>query len=160
MRSLVEDVSVLLKVDASRVVKTLLYQTGKNEITAVLIRGDHQANEIKIRRFLGHHDLTMASPELVEKLTGAPVGFVGPVGLQPVRILADYAVSALTNFIVGANEQHTHFQNVNSPRDFPIDECGDFRQAQEGDLSPQSDNPLKTARGIEVGHVFHVGDKI
>jgi prolyl-tRNA synthetase len=155
----VEDLCTFLTVDASRVVKTLLYQTGENEITAVLIRGDHQANEIKIQRFLGLHDLPLASPELVAKITAAPVGFVGPVGLSNVRILADNAIGALTNFIVGGNEPDIHLMNVNSTRDFPIHAWGDFRQAQAGDLSPKSGSPLKTARGIEVGHVFMLGTK-
>lgn len=155
----VEDVCAFLKVPSSRVVKTLLYQTGDKEITAVLIRGDHQANEIKIKRHLGLHDLTLASAELVNNITHAPVGFVGPVGLTSVRILADHAVSALTNFIVGGNEPDLHFMNVNATRDFSIDDRGDFRQAQAGDPSPQSGSPLQTARGIEVGHIFMLGTK-
>ena len=155
----VEDVSAFLKVPSSHVVKTLLYQTGEKEVTAVLIRGDHQANEIKIQRHLGLHDLTLASPELVATVTAAPVGFVGPVGLSGVRILADHAVGALSNFIVGANEPDAHLINVNSTRDFVIDALGDFRQAQAGDPSPKSGSPLQTARGIEVGHVFMLGTK-
>jgi prolyl-tRNA synthetase len=155
----VEDLCALLKIEASLVVKTLLYQTDDNEITAVLIRGDHQANEIKIKRFLGLHDLTLASPELVAKVTAAPIGFVGPVGLSRVRILADNAIRALTNFIVGGNEPDVHVTNVNSPRDFAVQDWGDFRQAQAGDPSPKSGSPLQTLRGIEVGHVFMLGTK-
>ncbi len=155
----VEDLCALLKVEAKSVVKTLLYQTSDNEIAAVLIRGDHQANEIKIQRFLGLHDLTMASPELVEKITTAPVGFVGPVGLSNVRILADHAIGVLNNFIVGGNELDVHLVNVNPTRDFTIDAWGDFRQAQAGDPSPKTGSLLQTARGIEVGHVFMLGTK-
>jgi len=155
----VEDLCAFLKVEANRVVKTLLYQTGDNEITAVLIRGDHQANEIKIQRFLGLHDLILASPELVEKVTAAPVGFVGPVGLSNVRILADNAIAALSDFIVGGNEEDVHLINVNATRDFTIQDWGDFRQAQAGDPSPTNGKPLQTARGIEVGHVFMLGTK-
>ncbi len=155
----VEDLCALLKVKAKSVVKTLLYQTGDNEIAAVLIRGDHQANKIKIQRFLGLHDLKMASPELVRKITTAPVGFVGPVGLSNVRILADHAIGVLNNFIVGGNELDVHLVNVNSTRDFTIDAWGDFRQAQAGDPSPKTGSPLQTARGIEVGHVFMLGTK-
>ena len=155
----VEDLCSLLKVESNKVVKTLLYQTGQNKITAVLIRGDHQANEIKIQRFLGLHALPLASPELVAKVTSAPVGFVGPVRLSEVRIIADHAIDSLTNFIVGANESNTHFINVNTPRDFLIHDWGDFRQAQAGDPSPTSGSLLQTARGIEVGHVFMLGIK-
>ncbi|MEE8125969.1 MAG: proline--tRNA ligase [Nitrospirales bacterium] len=155
----VEEVCTLLNVPPSLVVKTLLYQTGNNEVTAVLIRGDHQANEIKIQRHLGIHDLSLATPELVAKVTKAPIGFVGPMGLSQVRILADHAVGVLTNYIVGGNEQDTHFRHVNSPRDFVIHDTGDFRQAQAGDRSPHGGSPLQTTRGIEVGHVFMLGSK-
>ncbi len=78
----VEEVCALLNVSPSRLVKTLLYQTGTEELTAVLIRGDHQANEIKIQRFLGIHELNLASPEMVARFTTGPIGFVGPIGLQ------------------------------------------------------------------------------
>lgn len=155
----VEEVCAFLKVPPSRLVKTLLYQTGSHSITAVLIRGDHQANEIKIQRFLGIHELTLANPEIIARFTSAPTGFVGPIGLQKVRILADHAVAALNNFIVGGNEQDVHLIHVNINRDFSIDDIGDFRQAQEGDPSPKGGTPLQTARGIEVGHVFMLGTK-
>lgn len=155
----VEEVCALLHVSPSRLVKTLLYQTGKDAMTAVLIRGDHQANEIKIQRFLGIHELSLATPELVARYTTAPIGFVGPVGLRNVRILADRAVEVLTNMIVGGNEQDVHFTNANINRDFFADAIGDFRQAQAGDPSPRGGTPLQTARGIEVGHVFMLGTK-
>ena len=155
----VEDLCTALNIPSHRVVKTLLYETGDKEITAVLIRGDHQANEIKIQRHLGLHDLSLASPELVAKVTAAPVGFVGPVGLSNVKVLADHAVSALANFVVGANEQDFHLTNVNPERDFTIQDIGDFRQAQAGDPSPNGGGPLQAARGIEVGHVFMLGTK-
>jgi prolyl-tRNA synthetase len=155
----VEDVCAFLNVPPSRLVKTLLYQTGKDAMTAVLIRGDHQANEIKIQRYLGIHELSLATPEIVARFTTAPIGFVGPVGLRNVRILADQAVAALNNFIVGGNEQDTHLIHVNINRDFSVDATGDFRQAQEGDPSPRGGSPLQTARGIEVGHVFMLGTK-
>ncbi len=155
----VEDLCALLKVPSHRVVKTLLYKTGEHEMTAVLIRGDHQANEIKIQRHLGLHELTLASPEFVSTVTAAPIGFVGPVGLSNVKILVDQAVSVLSNFIVGGNEEDAHFINVNPTRDFTFQEIGDFRQAQAGDPSPDGGRPLQTARGIEVGHVFMLGTK-
>ena len=155
----VEEVCALLNVSPSRLVKTLLYQTGTEELTAVLIRGDHQANEIKIQRFLGIHELNLASPEIIARFTTGPIGFVGPIGLQKVRILADHAVAALSNCIVGGNEQDVHLINVNINRDFIIDAIGDFRQAQAGDPSPRGGSPLQTARGIEVGHVFMLGSK-
>ena len=125
----------------------------------MLIRGDHQANEIKIQRHLGIHELTLADPKSVEALTKAPTGFAGPIGLTNVQILADYAIQGLSNFIVGGNEIDTHYINANSERDFTIDVLGDFRQAQAGDLSPDGQGKLETTRGIEVGHVFMLGTK-
>ncbi|HQU27955.1 MAG TPA: YbaK/EbsC family protein, partial [Nitrospirales bacterium] len=155
----VEDVCALLRTSPARLVKTLLYQTGKKDIIAVLIRGDHQANEIKIQRFLGIHELSLAPPELVSQFTSAPLGFVGPIGLPNIRILADYSVATLENVIVGGNELDTHYLNANQNRDFQIDGIGDFRQAQAGDPSPINGTPMETARGIEVGHVFMLGTK-
>src|SRR4029079_1698045 len=90
-----EEVTKFLNVDASKLVKTLLYSTG-SETVAVLIRGDHDANEIKLKRLLGVTDLELAGPATVEKVTGAPVGFAGPVGLT-IRIVADHAVNAAAN---------------------------------------------------------------
>ena len=155
----VEQVCAMLHASPHSLVKTLLYKTESHEVIAVLIRGDHQANEIKIRRCLGLHELTLADPDTVQALTAAPVGFSGPIGLHKVKVLADHAVHALQNFIVGGNEADTHFINVNWDRDFQIDLVADLRQAQEGDASPMSGGPLKTARGIEVGHVFMLGEK-
>jgi len=155
----IEEVCAFLNVSPSRLVKTLLYQTGNDAMTAVLIRGDHQANEIKIQRYLGIHELTLASPEMIARFTTAPIGFVGPIGLPKVRILADHAVGAMSNFIVGGNEPDVHLTHANITRDFTIDAIGDFRQAQAGDPSPRGGSPLQTARGIEVGHVFLLGTK-
>jgi len=155
----VEQVCAMLNTSPHSLVKTLLYKTESNEVIAVLIRGDHLANEIKIKRCLGLHDLTLADADTVQALTSAPVGFSGPIGLQKIKILADHAVNALHNFIVGGNEADTHCINVNWERDFHIDLVADLRQAQAGDASPMSGGPLQTARGIEVGHVFMLGEK-
>ena len=155
----VEQVCALLHTSPSRLVKTLLYKTEHDEVIAVLIRGDHQANEIKIKRCLEINDLTLADAETVQSITSAPPGFSGPVGLQKVRILADQAVHMLFNFIVGGNEVDTHLINANWERDFTIDFIGDLRQAQPGDPSPAGGGTLHAARGIEVGHVFMLGEK-
>ncbi|WP_447968736.1 proline--tRNA ligase [Nitrospira sp. M1] len=155
----VTEVCRVLNTTPDRLVKTLVYTTPDHSFIAVLIRGDHQANEIKIQRHLGIHDLTLADPESVLALTNAPTGFAGPIGLQGIKILADHAVGILSNFIVGANEADMHYINANADRDFTIDIIGDFRQAQAGDASPHSQAKLETARGIEVGHVFMLGTK-
>jgi len=153
----VEEVTKFLKVDASKLVKTLLYSTG-SETVAVLIRGDHDANEIKLKRLLGVTDLELAGPATVEKVTGAPVGFAGPVGLN-IRIVADHAIKASANIVVGGNQLDTHLVDVNFPRDFHVEQFADLRNARAGDPSPRKDGVLKTTRGIEVGHVFMLGTK-
>jgi prolyl-tRNA synthetase len=153
----VEEVTKFLKVDPSQLVKTLLYTTG-SETVAVLIRGDHDANEIKLKRLLGVNDVELAGPAIVEKVTGAPVGFAGPVGLN-LRIVADHAVKTAANAVVGGNRLDTHLVDVNCPRDFQVGQFADLRNARAGDISPRKDGVLKAAKGIEVGHVFMLGTK-
>ena len=154
----VDEVTAFLKISPKRLVKTLLYSTGK-ETVAVLIRGDHDANEVKLKRLLGVTDLELAAPETVQKLTGAPVGFAGPIGLSDTRILADQAVKAMRNFVVGGNKADTHYRDANWDRDFHIEQFADLRNARAGDPSPRRDGVLKIAKGIEVGHVFLLGTK-
>jgi prolyl-tRNA synthetase len=153
----VEEVTKFLNIDASQLVKTLLYST-KADTVAVLIRGDHDANEIKLKRLLGVTDLELAGPATVELVTGAPVGFAGPVGLK-VRIVADYAIKGAKNVVVGGNRLDTHLVDVNCPRDFHVEQYADLRNARAGDPSPRKDGVLKTTKGIEVGHVFMLGTK-
>jgi prolyl-tRNA synthetase len=157
-RRTVEEVTTFLKIAPSQLVKTLLYSTGK-ETVAVLVRGDHEVNEIKVKRLLKSTDLELVAPELIPGLTGAPVGYAGPVGLKGIRILADWAVKGIANFVVGANQADTHFADANWERDFNVDQFADLRNAQAGDPSPRHDGTLKTAKGIEVGHVFMLGTK-
>jgi len=155
----IEEVSAFLHTPPHRLIKTLLYQTDQEEVVAVLIRGDHQANEIKIKRQLGVQELTLADPATVQAVTSAPMGFAGPIGLRHIRIIADHAVHALRNGIVGANEADHHFIHANCNRDFTLDMVADLRQAQAGDPSPRNGKPLQATRGIEVGHVFLLGTK-
>ena len=152
------DLTDFLKTTPDRLVKTLLYRT-PNETVAVLVRGDHEVNEIKVKKLLAVTELEMADAETVTALTGAPVGFAGPIGLRRVRILADHAVKALRNFVVGANEADTHYMDVNCDRDFATDLVADLRKAQAGDPAPRGEGELKLARGIETGHVFLLGTK-
>lgn len=153
----VEEVTKFLHIDASQLVKTLLYST-KADTVAVLIRGDHDANEIKLKRLLGVTDIELAGPATVEQVTGAPVGFAGPVGLK-VRIVADYAIKGAKNVVVGGNRLDTHLVDVNCPRDFHVEQFADLRNARAGDPSPRKDGVLKATKGIEVGHVFMLGTK-
>ncbi len=153
----VRDVCAVLRISPDRLVKTLLYRTPTDEIIAVLIRGDHEANAVKINRFLGTTNVTLASTEAISRI--APVGFAGPVGLKGVRILADHAIKAMRNFVVGGNKHDTHLINANWDRDFTVEAFLDLRQARAGDRSPRSEGLLREAKGIEVGHVFLLGTK-
>lgn len=157
-RRTVEEVTDYLKIAPQQLVKTLLYTAGK-ELVAVLIRGDHDLNEIKLKRLLGVPDVALADPDDVRKATEAPVGYAGPVGLKGVRIVADAALKAMRNVVVGANKADTHFMDANHGRDFMVDQFADLRNAQAGDPSPRHDGTLKVAKGIEVGHVFMLGTK-
>jgi len=157
-RRTVEEVTAFLNITPARLVKTLLYNRGK-ETVAVLVRGDHEVNEIKLKRLLETADLELVKPDLIPSLTGAPAGYIGPIGLKQIRILADWTVKAMANFVVGANRADTHFVDANWERDFTVDRFADLRNAQPGDPSPRKDGTLKTAKGIEVGHVFMLGTK-
>jgi prolyl-tRNA synthetase len=154
----VGEVTSFLKIGPKRLVKTLLYSTQK-EAVAVLLRGDHDANEIKLKRVLGVTDIELADSETVQKLTGAPVGFAGPIGLRGVRVLADHSIRAMRNFVIGGNKDDTHYRDANWDRDFQIEQFIDLRNARAGDPSPRQDGTLKVAKGIEVGHVFMLGTK-
>ncbi len=154
----VEEVAAFLGVEADRLVKTLLFDAG-GEIVAVLVRGDHQVNETKLKNHLGGREVTPATPAQVEKATGAPVGFAGPVGLAGVPVFADCHVEMLENFVVGANEADAHFVDVCHGRDFTVAAWADLKSAAPGDPCPKCGKPLEIVRGIEVGHVFKLGTK-
>lgn len=157
-RRTVEEVTVFLKIEPRRLVKTLIYNTEGNTVV-VLIRGDHDLNEVKLARLLHVTDIKLAEPESVRELTGAPVGFAGPVGLNGIQILADQAVKGMRNFVVGANEADVHYVDANWDRDFKVDRFADLRNAQSGDPSPRGSGRLTLAKGIEVGQVFLLGTK-
>src|SRR5712692_7421482 len=154
----VGEVTTFLKVPATQLVKTLLYQADGKPV-AVLVRGDHEINEAQLKKALGATDLVMTDPAMVEQLTGAPVGFAGPVGLSGLTILADLAVKPLTNVVVGGNAADTHWVDVTPDRDFTPHRYADIRNAVAGDACPRCAKPLRIVRGIEVGHVFMLGTK-
>jgi len=154
----VEEVTAFLKVPATQLVKTLLYRADGKTV-AVLIRGDHEVNEVKLKKALGATDLVMVDAATVEKLTGAPVGFAGPIGLKGVPLMADLSVKGLVNVVVGGNAADTHWVDVTPDRDFTPDRYADIRSAVAGDACPRCAKPMRIVRGIEVGHVFMLGTK-
>jgi prolyl-tRNA synthetase len=154
----VEEVTAFLKIAPRQLVKTLLYKTPK-DIVAVLVRGDHQVNEIKLKKLLGATDADLADEQTLRDV-GVPPGFAGPIGLRPkIRIVADHAVKALTNVVVGANDEGAHYVDANFGRDFQVEHFADLRSAKAGDPSPHGGGTLREAKGIEVGHVFMLGTK-
>ena len=157
-RRTVEEVTAFLQITPRQLVKTLLYRAG-DETVAVLIRGDHEVNEVKLARLLKVTDVVLADPETVQHVTGAPPGFAGPVGLRHIRILADHAIKGMKNIVIGANKSDTHYQNANLDRDFAVEQFADLRNVQAGDPSPRGAGVLALAKGIEVGQVFLLGTK-
>jgi prolyl-tRNA synthetase len=153
----VEEVAAFLKVTPREIVKTLLFETGIGPV-AVLIRGDHEVNEVKVKNLLAVTDLTLAGPERVLELTNAEVGFAGPVDLN-LPIYADQAVTALTSSVTGANKTGYHLQGVHPQRDLTLTQVADLRSVTAADLCPRCRKELKILRGIEVGHIFKLGRK-
>ncbi len=155
----IEQVSAFLKCKPNKLIKTLIYVADGQPI-AVLVRGDHDANEGKIRRARKASKLELAPPEVINQVTGAPVGFAGPVGmLEKIPILADRDIQHMVNAITGANEAETHLVGVNVNRDFTPDLYADLRNAVDGDSCPRCSHKLALRHAIEVGHVFKLGTK-
>ena len=156
----IAEVSEFLGVEPAQLVKTLIYTSEKEELVAVMVRGDREVNEIKLANHLDVLHLALASDEQVEKATGAPVGFAGPVNLAAgVRRLTDPAAARLESFVCGAGEADAHFVHVRWGRDAEKGVVVDLDLAQEGDPCPNCGLPLKKSRGIEVGHIFKLGTK-
>ncbi len=154
----VEEVADFLAVEPGRIVKTLLY-VADGAAVAALVRGDRELNEVKLKNLLAAVDLRLASPEEVEKITGAPVGFAGPINLKVEKLYADLELDLRSDWITGANTADTHLRHVDLGRDAAVDCYVDLRQVAEGDLCPKCGQPLAFTKGIEVGHVFKLGLK-
>jgi len=153
----IEQVSRMLQCAPSQMIKTLIYKADERPV-AVLIRGDHEANEAKIRRALAAKSVELADEATIRSVTGAPVGFAGPVGIQ-CPVVADHDVAGITNAVTGANEADAHLTGVNVGRDFQLTSTHDLRMALDGDPCPRCKATLKLVHGIEVGHVFKLGTK-
>jgi prolyl-tRNA synthetase len=155
----VEPLAKFLNIPVWKTTKTLLYQAD-DQLVAVMVRGDCDVNEVKVVNFLGCKALRLTSPEKIKELTGAEVGYAGPIGLPAsVRLIADRYVNGRVNFECGANQTNYHNINVNFGRDLPAPEFGDFKLSKGGDGCPRCGGTLQAARGIEVGHIFKLGTK-
>lgn len=154
----IEQVSSFLKKSPKKLVKTLIYKFG-DEVVAALVRGDRDLNEFKLAKVLGVKEVTMADAEIIDELTGADVGFSGPVGLKCANIIADREIEEMTNFVVGANKTDAHFINANIGRDFHVTAYADLRIASKGDPCPRCEGTLDVCRGMELGHIFKLGTR-
>lgn len=154
----IEELVSFLNAEAYNFAKTIIYKADDKYIAA-MVRGDREVNEVKLKNLVGCvDDLELAEPFMVRQLTNAEVGFAGPVGLD-IPVYADKEVAMMKNFIVGANETDMHYKNVNINKDFTPETVADIRVIEEGDKCPGCGKPIKTAQGIEVGHIFKLGTK-
>jgi len=151
----IEEVSALLKVAPADMLKSLVYLAAGKAVMAV-VRGDHEVNEIKLARALGVPEVFLAGDAEVERATGAPVGFAGPVGAK-IEVVADLSVRAVRNGVTGANERDAHLVGVNVGRDFEPARWADLRSASKGDRCVKCGGTYESYRGIEGGHIFVLG---
>jgi prolyl-tRNA synthetase len=150
--------SKFLNKPASELSKILFFQAD-GVLVGALIRGDHEINETKLAKALGATDVVMAKADAITAELGVPVGYIGPVGLKPVRVIVDRDLAASPSIVCGANKVDEHLVNVKPGRDFEIKETGQIRNIVEGDICPKCGGKLKLIRGIEVGHIFKLGLK-
>jgi len=153
----VEDVSAFLGIAPDRIIKTLVYRTECGD-AAVLVRGDREANEHKIKKTLGCQELRLATHHEVEHSVGVEAGFIGPVRLS-MRVIADQEIARLRDAVTGANLRDHHLVHVYPGRDFSVERYADLRTADADDPCPRCGTPMKKQRGIEVGHIFMLGTK-
>ncbi|MBI5906390.1 MAG: proline--tRNA ligase [Deltaproteobacteria bacterium] len=153
----IEEVSAFLEIDPATLIKTLIFETSAGDV-AVLVSGDREVNEAKVRNFLGADWVRLAGEERVRGITGAPSGFAGPVGLR-LRVIADHSVRGIASGATGANEKDAHLVEVVPGRDFLPEAWADLRVVTDRDPCPRCGSSLRFSRGIEVGHVFRLGTK-
>jgi prolyl-tRNA synthetase len=155
----VDEVCAFLGITPDRLVKTLLFVVDGNPVAA-LVRGDRELNDVKLRNVVGGNEIEMADEATVRKLTGAPVGFAGPVGLaEGVPVYADAELCLGTDWVAGANAADTHIRHLSLGRDCAIEKFADLRVIEPTDPCPECGGAIEFTKGIEVGHVFKLGLK-
>jgi len=154
----IEQVSEFLGIEPHKLVKTIIYEADGRTVAA-LVRGDREINEAKLSMALKADLIVPAPPDVIEKLTGAPVGFAGPVGLEGIDVIADHTVEPLVNVVVGGNAQDVHLKNVKPGRDFKVTAFHDIVLIRKGDRCAKCGAELNSFRGIEVSQAFKLGTK-
>ena len=152
----VEAVCEFLDISPQELVKTMVYLADGKPV-AVLVRGDHEVQPVKLKNLLGAVEVELADDQQVFDSTGVPSGYLGPIGLN-IPVVADQEVEALKNFTIGANEKNYHVQKANLGRDFTVQQVADLRQITENDPCPDCGGEIELTKGIEVGHIFKLGD--
>ncbi|UZJ77135.1 proline--tRNA ligase [Fictibacillus sp. KU28468] len=153
----IEEVAAYLNVESGQIIKSVLFMAD-DEPVLVLVRGDHEVNDIKVKNTLGAEQVELAAAEQTEATMGCKPGNIGPVSApENVKVIADEAVEYMVNAVIGANEEGYHYKNVNPGKDFSVSQYADLRFIQEGDASPDGNGTIRFAKGIEVGHVFKLG---
>ena len=153
--STIEQVADFLKIPKSHTLKAVFY-IADGKLVFVVIRGDIEVNEVKLKNALGCFELRLATEaEVID--AGIVAGAASPIGIKGIKIIADDSITLGTNFVAGANKPETHLRNVNYPRDFKADLVTDIAQARAGEGCPRCGSKLMSTRGIEVGHVFKLG---
>jgi prolyl-tRNA synthetase len=155
----IEEVSSFLNVSREKCIKSLLFKVDEKYVL-VLVRGDHEVNDVKVKNLFEASVVELASPEETKQIMQCSIGSLGPIGVsEKVEVVADKAVQAIVNGVCGANEEGYHYIGVNPERDFTVSQYADLRFIQEGDPSPDGQGTIRFARGIEVGHVFKLGTR-
>ena len=155
----IADLTAMLGIEAARTIKTLVVDGSDGGVVALVVRGDHELNAVKAQNLPAvASPLRMASAEKIVEVLGAQIGYIGPVNLG-CPVIVDRSAAALADFVCGANSRDAHLVGVNWGRDLPEPEIADLRNVVEGDPSPSGHGKLSIARGIEVGHVFKLGQK-
>lgn len=155
----ISDVAGFLQLPESQLVKTMVF-LADGEPVMVLVQGDHEVNDVKVKNLLNASVVDMADEETIQEFCGGPIGYLGPVGLKKkMKVLADQALLAHSSFIIGANERDYHYVNAVDGRDFQVDQYADLRNIQDGDACPRCGGEVGFAKGLEVGHIFKLGTR-
>lgn len=153
----IDEISHRYKIKPSQIIKTIIYMADEKPV-AVLVSGDSEVNEVKLRKMLGVKKVRAAASAEIQQATGAPVGFAGPVGLS-IPVYADWDLRNGADYVTGANQKDKHYKNVNLERDYKPAAFGDLRAVKDGDLSPDGSGKLQIKTTMEIGHIFKLGTR-